>query len=36
MKLSQSEKMELIRIVEESNTSVLKILEEKNVNRSSF
>jgi transposase-like protein len=36
MKYSQSEKMEIIRMVEESNLSVKKRLEEMNVARSSF
>jgi putative transposase len=36
MKYSQSEKMEIIRMVEESNLSVRKTLEEMDVPRSSF
>ena len=36
MKYSQSEKMEIIRMVEESNLSVKKTLEEMDVPRSSF
>jgi len=36
MKYSQSEKMEIIRMVEESNLSVKKTLEERDVSRSSF
>ena len=36
MKYSQSEKMEIIRMVEESNLSVKRTLEEMDVPRSSF
>jgi len=36
MKYSQSEKMEIIRMVEGSNLSVKKTLEEMDVPRSSF
>jgi len=36
MRYSQSEKMEIIRMVEESNLSVKKTLEEMDVPRSSF
>ncbi len=36
MRVSQAEKMEIIRIVEQSELSVRRTLEELNINRSTF